>query len=202
VTATVRFTRGLKTLIGMTNPTRFGPILDGEMKRANFVLGAQVRREMRRRINERRYHANAALTTFIKGSTKPLADDGDLFGDLSIKVVSAEQVEIGIMRSSRSANVAAIVHEGAVVPITERMRAMFKYLSLKSHGRNVQLKGRALELWGRRPEGGWKGFRRDRNEIIIPPRPFAEFVLEPEWLAKAQEQWGRAIDRAFRKFRK
>jgi len=193
---------GWKRFAGMLHPSKFARHLDGQMKRANGLVGMRLKGQAKRHIasGSGGYKANRPLTVFIKGSSLPLADDGDLVGSINYHVVSPYHVEIGVMRASPFADIAEIVHEGRTIPVTAKMRSMFFMLWLRSQGHPVPLSGRAKELWNRRPERGWLRLGDTKRAIIIPPRPFMMFVsTDPSVRVWIEKQWLSALKAAFSK---
>jgi len=166
-----------------------------EMKRATRTNAAIVRREVKESLRGGSYAANAVLTRFIKGSSRPLVDTGQLFKAIAFRSTSPFRAEIGVLKGHHSANIALIVHEGATIPVTPAMRGMFALLEDVSEGRREpgRLTGRARELYARQ-EKGWKALRPSTTAIRIPPRRFflpviqnAELhrLLAKNWLAAA-----------------
>lgn len=193
---------GWKKFSAMLHPTKLGRHIDGQMKRANGLIGLRLAGQAKTRITSGSggYKRNAGLTRFIKGSESPLADHGDLVGQIKHQVISAETVEIGVMKTSHLADIAEVLHTGITIDVSTKMRAMFFILWLKSKGYPVSLTGRAQELWDRRPQRGWQKLRDDKTAIVIPPRPYFLFILtDPAVRAWIQEQWGFALKAAFTK---
>lgn len=153
-----------------------------------FAAGVQITarvivREIRQNIKRGNYAGhrtpNAPLTRAIKRSSLPLADRGQLFKAITLKVTSWSTVEIGIAKESDRANIAQIVHEGVEIPVTPKMRRMFQALAEASDGGRSpsSLTGRAAELWARM-SGGWKALKDSTEVIKIPARPFIREVIE------------------------
>ena len=193
---------GWRTMRAMLRPARFSAALNTNLRQANALIGAKVAGIAKKRISSGSggYAKNRPLTAWIKGSARPLADNGDLLGRIRYEVIGPWSVEVGVMRWSKMANVAAILHEGAKIRVTSKMRAMFFALWLKSIGAGVVLRGRAKELWGQRPESGWRPLAASTSQIFIPPRPFMDFVLtDPSVIQMAKLNWNQAIAASFRK---
>lgn len=150
---------------------------------ATRVNAAVVKREIRDNIRKGSYADNrdpdAALTRWVKRSTVPLVDTGHLFRSVTVTVIGWGRAEIGVLRGDPEANVARTVHDGKVIPITERMRRMFKALADASDGKlsPSHLSGRAAELWQRRP-GGWHALRAGTTHVRIPARPYLSEVMD------------------------
>jgi len=103
-----------------------------------------------------------------------------------------------IIHGMRADELAEILHDGATIPVTPRMRAMFYYLSMASMGRMDpgRLTGAAAEMWKRQP-GGYFGLSEDTTHIEIPPRPFIREVFEDKATINfVQANWQNAFRRA------
>jgi len=148
------------------------------------------------------YKENAPLTVAIKRSTKPLIDDGDLRKAITHKAVDAFTVFVGVLRTHAFSNIAEKLHEGVVIPVSRKMRNMFRLLWLKYQlflrGKDAELKltGRAEDLW-EDYKGPW--YRIRKPKIVIKPRRFFKFAFDdPELQKKAKENWDLAIARTLR----
>lgn len=143
----------------------------------------------------RGFAKNAALTQAIKGSNKPLVDDGTLFQGITSKVIDDFTVFAGVLRTDKNFNVAAAVHEGAQVKVTPAMRRMFFMLWKASTGGidPGQLTGRAKELFGRMQEG-WLPLTSSASVIVIPPRRWVEVAFRNTQMTKlVRQNWERAM---------
>lgn len=198
-------TTGFKAWERAIDPKLFGDRLKKEIKRANGFNGKLVEGRMRKTIQEGSFKSNAALTTFIKGSAKPLVDDSDLYQ--AITSVSApeaggiDEVFIGIKRSDhKNFNIALAVHEGYTLKVTPKMRGLFFFLWKASEDPKVasKLTGRAKQLFDRRP-GGWKPLGKETTAITTPARRFVEVTFNDAALEKqVRDNWERAIQAAMK----
>lgn len=150
------------------------------------------------------FEANAALTIDIKKSQKPLVDKGGLFQSVTSQVVDKKTVFAGVLQTDELFNIARALHEGAVVPVSPKMRNMFRMLWWASIG-NIdpsELTGGAALLWERKP-GDWLPLKESTTAIIIPGRPFVEVAFaSPELAMKAKENWQKALASAFKELAK
>jgi hypothetical protein len=199
---TVRLTGNWRGLRFLLNVARVDEALQKAVRHATGVNAQIIRREIRENIKTGKYAPsrppNAALTMFIKGSSKPLVDTGHLFQAITSEVIDFGRAEIGVSRMARDAQVAIIVHEGAVVRVTQRMRRMFRALADVSNGKRdaSSLRGRAAALYARRRKG-WKPLKPSTTHIVIPPRPFIAEVLEsPKVQRRVYENWLEAAGAA------
>ena len=170
-------------------------------RNAKLALGA-----VRRGIRSGGFERNAALTIHIKGAgKKPLVDSGRrLFQGLTSEVRSDVTAFIGYKLGAEGFAAAAAVHEGAIIKVTSKMRAMFRILWLASMGQvePSKLTGRAAELWARAP-GGWLPLKPSTVVIVIPARRFiARAFTESKLKASVKRNWETAIKRSLKEMAK
>lgn len=134
------------TLVGMVKTGKWdkvgfilnAPSFDKRIKRntriAHQRVALEYRKDVRASIRGKKYAPNKAMTIAIKGSSTPLVDNADMINAITFKVDGDEKVEIGIKRSATSGdgkklyNVAEILHGGATIRVTDRMRNFFKVM--------------------------------------------------------------------------
>jgi len=181
------------------HPGKFSARLKQEVKKATGLNAAYVAKAARKQISKGMDPANTALTQLIKGQNKPLVDSSALWDSIWFQMLNWKTAFVGVLRTDESFNVAEIVHDGTVVKVTQRMRAMFRWLYWASIGKvqPSQLTGAAAELWQRNPNGIWRPLRAATEAIIIPARPFMANAFEDEdVVAIVLLNWQRAVDRA------
>lgn len=143
---------------------------------------------------------NAALTQAIKGDNKPLVDQGALFQQITSKVVDDFTVLAGVLRTSGAYNVGLIVHEGATIKVTPKMRGLFFVLWKASEGMldPGQLEGRAKELFEQMSEG-WLPLNANTEVIVIPPRPWIRIAFNnTQMIKQVRDNWKQAMEASFR----
>jgi hypothetical protein len=179
----------------------FEATLRRNMRVATQLNGHLAEAAVRRAIRAGSFAPNAALTIAIKGSSKPLVDQGSgIFQAVTSEVVDDFRVFVGVLRSDEHYNVALALHEGATIPVSDKMRGMFFVLWQASTGAMpaAELTGRAAELWERMP-GGWLPLRPSTTAIIIPGRPYLANAFNDATLrARVQRNWEQALSRTFR----
>lgn len=187
---------------------RFESYLRNEVAKATRTLARHIQSQMRKRIRRRDYTRNALLTRLLKRSSTPLVEDGDLIAGINVRQMGWNRAFVGLLRagkfSGRSFNLAVHLHGGPdgkkplLIKVTPKMRAMFTFLSLKSHGwADINLTGRALELWNKNPRIKWRALSRDTTHITIPQRPFVKAVFDDPHIHKtARRVWKDAVVRA------
>lgn len=196
----LKFDSGWKRFGRAVDPARFKRQLKANIAAANARNGAAGKKLVRQAIKAATFDNNAPLTAFIKGSTKPLVDRGDLWQAVTMKQPSWDTVFIGILQSDGASNIAELLHEGGTIRVTDKMRAMFLALHLAGEGKldPSKLTGRAAELWARRPARGWLPIAEGTSTIKIPPRPFIrEPLSNPSFAALVRANWEQALAKTF-----
>lgn len=203
---------GFQQFLGALDPATFNRLLRKHVGAATRLNGLLLKKRVRERIRSGVPPRNAALTMLIKGSSKPLVDRGDLFGAVTSAVISWDRAEVGFLRTSGANNIGEILTRGAIIPVTDKMRAMFKALAMVADGSwpASKLRGRALELWNRRPGLPWKPLKDSTKAIVIPPRPFMRQAFTDQatideclatWRQAVQDAIDEAVEDAKRKLR-
>ena len=133
-------------------PTRFTRALHKEVARANARIGSEFQRRARKAIQGAGYAGNSPMTVAMKGSSKPLVDDGDLMGALTWAQdrVDPMVVWLGLKRYAKEANIGRILHDGATVKVTPGMRRLlFARLTklAKGKGRKARKAREFLAQW-------------------------------------------------------
>ena len=120
--------KGFERLKRVLDPKRVSRDLPKHVKEANQILGIWLVDQIRRGIRERQFDSNAPLTKILKNSDLPLVDHGDLLGSTAYEHRGPFILDVGVLKRESEANVAAILHEGATISVTDRMRKFFRYL--------------------------------------------------------------------------
>jgi len=203
----IRFDGGWAKYREAVSWARFEPILRKHVGKATErnALSAvkQIRKEMKAGVPPR----NAKLTITIKGgSGKPLVGTpgADLFSSATYSLESWDKAIAGVKRTSGNYNVALIVHEGATIKVTPKMRGMFDVLfrASRAHkeGRPIpKLTGRALAIWEASKKKRFYPLKPSTTVIRIPKRPYVRYAFQDLGLKRlVQEQWSTAVQKAFR----
>lgn len=193
--------KGLKRWQKALNARGFDEAARAEIRRATELNGKVLEAAQRKVLQAGSgfMKRNAPLTVKIKGSSKPLIDHGDLFQGITSKVIDDFTVFAGVLRTHESYNIAKLLHEGAKIKITPKMRTMFSLLHKASTGHfdPAKLTGRAAELWARSP-GGWLPIGKRTRLIIIPPRRWVNLAMRRSTTI-VRKNWVDAMNRAFAK---
>lgn len=199
--------KGFRKLVGSGGrlPTLFGPVLEKNVGRATRANAVAARKQIRQEIKAGVPPPNAELTARLKSkgkrrTTKPIVGTpgADLFNAVTWDVESWDRATVGVKRTSEAYNVGKIVHEGATIRVTEKMRYMFQMLAwaARSQKRRPHLEGRALELWeaGGRWNTKWRPLRPETKVIVIPKRPFVRYAMQDPQLKNVMEtNWTNAV---------
>lgn len=137
--------------------------------------------------------ANAPMTIFIKGHGDVGRDKGDLRKAIKVVRFGNASYWVGVRKSDPNYPKAMILHKGATIRVTPKMRALFDVLAHVSNGTASpsSLRGRARELWRRRPRG-WRPLSQSTKRLVIKPRPFMK-------TAEASVNVKRRVQAALRK---
>lgn len=188
-------------LAAVGQPEKFKAQLAQNMRKATELNGKLAERYMRKAIQTTfNIVPNADLTINIKKSSRPLVDYGELFKGITSQVVDNFTVFVGVLKTDQEKfNIAKIVHEGTVLPVTPAMRGMFLFLYKASMGEMdpAKLTGRAAALWARMP-GGWQKLDDSTTSILIPARPWATITFaNSEFKAKVVANWHAAVKKTY-----
>lgn len=170
---------------------------------------------VRQRMTTAKFDANAALTIALKGSTKPLVDRGQLFQSITSQRVDRARYFVGVLKTNNRYNIAAAIHEGASIPVTDKMRGLFFSLWLATKDPKTKARDKAgrfratVKMKSKRAEE-LKRIAIRRKVVIfplkasttvirVPRRPFIEQTFRDRAIVeKLRTHWQRAISNAMR----
>lgn len=181
----------------------FNAQLRRQLRRATMLNAKLVERQIRQVIRSGEFERNANLTVALKGSTKPLVDQGQLFQFITSKVIDDTTAFVGVLRTDDNYNIVQTIHNGANIPVTKRMRGLFFILWQAGQGDFPldRLEGRAAELFQKMPNAryGWRPLKDSTTHIIIPPRPFIHEAMDDRKLQlRIKENWVMAVQAALK----
>lgn len=173
----------------------FDRLFKKNMRKAIKLNSLAAKRAIRHTIKKGDFTQNAPLTIMIKKSNKPLIDTKKkIFKSINHKILSNISVWVGVLKTSDEYKFVKLLNDGGVIPVTTKMRNMFKLLwKVSSGGINpAKLKGRAKELWERAP-GGWLPLNKSTKAIVIPSRPFIDKAFKDKVLhSLVKKHWTEA----------
>lgn len=172
---------------------------------ATAFNGEKAVAKIRKTIKSGDYKPNRPLTVILKGGNKPLigTKHAQLFNSITQQVIDPITVFVGVKRSALNFNIAKIVHNGATIPVSSKMRGLFYYLYLASINQIPvdELTGAAKELWSLHP-GDWRPLKKSTTTITIPKRQFINKAFEDGALMKqAQNNWHKALKKAYKELK-
>ena len=195
--------------ISGVDPKKFDSSLKRNITHATEISARYITRQIQARLHGGgSYKSNARLTVIIKGGSTPLMDTGEFAAAFGYRRKRWNDFHIGLMRSQihgmDADYLAKILHDGASIPVTDAMRAMFKMLWMVSIGETSpdKLTGRAAEIWDKFQRHG------DPDDVIlpldpstktihIPGRPFMRDTFrDPRTRGFVQAQWTIALRRS------
>lgn len=184
----------------MKGPAVFNAELRKQYSVAGRTAGLKLAAIMRQKIQGGIPPPNAQMTIDIKGSSKPLVDSGRLFKAITSESggsVKDFNIRVGVKRSHKLANVAAIVHDGRKQTVTRRQQVLFRALYFASIGRKITVRsarGRALLSEAK----GVITPIKEGETLVIPPRPFAaETLNDPRARQIVEAEFRNALKRTF-----
>ncbi len=180
---------GFKRLKRMLSPGTFERRLKKHVKVATQLNALLAEGEIKTDISAGRFAKNSAMTIALKGSSKPLVGaTGELFKSIIGRAVAWNLALIGVLKNKKVKNkktgkvdsifqIAAILHDGATIRVTDKMRRYFFALSR---------------------EFGTMPLSSRTKVIVIPPRPFLRGAVKKRLIKKYKANWQRAIGKAMR----
>jgi hypothetical protein len=180
IKADLQFTGWDKVKV-MLNPIKFERALKRRVKDQNEKLSKLTIEALDKSIESEKVQ-NKPLTKILKHSHKPLVEEGEMFGSVGSKLKGFYQFVTGVRRiGDKGQNVAAILHEGAIVPVSDGMRSYFRAMAVKF-------------------QPLVKPLRASTTQIVIRPRPFMKraFFDNDVLTQRILFGWRDAIHLAFR----
>lgn len=180
--------KGFEELRSKLDHKKFSKLLKRNVRKAQRRNSLAAEGEMKRRIDAGRSLAkNSPITVAIKGSSRPLVDGGDLKASINHLLVRWDLAFIGVLRTKKVSdengrthdllNIAFILHEGATIKVTQRMRNYFRFMARLYPGR-------------------WFPLKSSTQVIRIPPRPFLKFATTKKMEKKYTSEWNKAVQAA------
>lgn len=185
----------------LTNFDEFGRLLDPDgfrdrlitnIGRATLRIALDAEREIKEDMTKGKFKKNSPVTSFLKGSSRPLVNTGELLKAINARVTEWDQAVVGVIKAAakrdkkgkfvshdkKLLNVARIVHEGASINVTKKMRMFFFILARENPGQVRPIKSTT-------------------KVIVIPPRPFLESAVKNSQVSKYETMWANAINNTF-----
>lgn len=192
-------------------PAAWNEALERHVTRAHKIVGLAWQTVARRMINSgTAYLPNSPMTVLLKGSSRPLVDNGDLFQALTYQATTQPggvmTLRLGVVRGRKGGtderiNIAHILHEGATINVGTNPQVRRKVWAmardrLRSAGelRDKQ-RDTVLKAAGVLSTGGGA----TRSIWVIPSRPFIERpTMDGGFQKAAKKAYTRAVEEALR----
>lgn len=175
---------GFEELERRLNPRHAKNRLERRVQEATRLNSQIAASAIVRSINSGQYAANSPLTVAMKGSGRPLVDRGVLVQSIEGRAASWDEAVAGILqtrpthgsggKSKDLLTVAKVLHFGATITVTPKMRSFLAAMSHRHPGKYFPLKPTT-------------------TVVVIPPRPFLQSALTDAMLSKYQANWMKAI---------
>ena len=177
---------GFDKFAALVNPTKFSRRLKKNVGQATRKVGLVAEGKIKESIYSGDYRKNSMVTITNKGSARPLVDTGQLVQSINSKSVDWQTVDVGVLRRAKVSShqnkdiidVATILHFGATIKVTQKMR---NYFAAKS----------------REEPDKWRPIRSSTRFIVIPPRPFLNVVESRGQQFIYKEIWDLAVEATF-----
>jgi hypothetical protein len=185
---------GFKKLKEKLRPRSFEKRLKREVKKATRRVGLLAERKIKTDIRQKKVKPSklSGMTIAIKGSTKALVNSGQLLQSITSKVIAWDIVVVGVLKNKKVRDeatgavkdvimIARILHDGATIPVTPKMRRYFFWLANADES-PVQGKISPLSM--------------STRVIRVPARPFMKGVLDKTARKLYQKVWQGAVNKA------
>lgn len=190
---------GWREVLNGLDAVAFRRRLEREIRHANQRIGREAVAVVRRQIRGGAYAPNAATTAFLKASSRPLVNTGELFQSISFDTPAWNVARIGLLRATmgpEAVNIGIALHEGYTITVTDRVRARFMAMIRAAAGMTGSLGRDAQGRFRRRgvlpPLSG-----PARSVWIVPPRPYLEDPLSSAgFRGFVFDAWSQAARRA------
>ena len=190
-TVTVKL-RGFESFAQKVSRSKFRKRLQRNIRQATMRNALDAEKAIRGVIRSGVLAPNRPRTRLIKGSSRPLVDDGDLLASITHKIrrfgfeaivgVLRKRIDKGEGGAPRDIrNLAFILHEGAVMTVTPKMRRFFAWKSRME------------------PEV-WFPLAASTTVLAIKGRPFFKIAIRQNrpLRERIKSRWRKAVGRALR----
>ena len=187
MTAGIKKDNNWRRFQNMLDPRNFQSKLNRVISLATRRAAQYVVGEIRASIQRNEYEplSGLAIVSKAKTSSLPLVDAGSLWLSITDKAINPFTAFVGVLRQAKGKrgknmyNIAMVLHEGAVIQVTPKMRAYFWY----RHNEDPR----------------WLPLNPTTTAIFIPPRPFIRQVVEkPHVKQKVWAEWRKGMRQVLR----
>jgi len=177
----VKLTGDWNRLREITSFKGFSRRVKSETKKAIRDCGKIVEAATKKAIRSNVPPPLSPLTVALKHRRISLRETFTLVRSIKRIVPSWNHGFVGFLDADRRGHrigsvalLARTLNDGDTIPVTQKMRNLFRILADADAGKisPSMLSGRALEMWERAGNFEWKPLAKSTTHIIIPPRPF------------------------------
>lgn len=177
--------QGYETFLQMLKGGEYNRIFRMGLRNANKKLAVLGAARLSQEVRSGQHAPNSPLTAWLKKSSKPLVDHGDLLSSVSSKVGSRwYSFYVGTKRRTPSGkNLSHMLETGFTIKVTPKMRALFWH-------------------WAKESGGQFKGLKSSTTSIRVPPRPYMKqaFFNDKTFMGTVQLEWKNVIHNTFMHF--
>lgn len=186
--------KGFTEVADLFAPGKFEKRLEAEVGKATKLNALLAEGAIKRGIySGKGIDKNSKFTIALKGSSRPLVDSGELVKSINGRAEKWDEFVVGVLKSRMVRDektgkskdllsIAQILHSGATVTVTPKMRRFFFWMASRYE------KGEIKEPW--------KPLSARTKVIRIPARPFLRFAVTDKMNAKYTDNWAMAVQRA------
>lgn len=184
--------KNFNELKDILDPKKFEKRLMRHVEKATEANALFAEAEIKKDISAGKYKENAALTKILKGSSKPLVTrGGELFKSIIGKAEAWNVARIGVLKNKVITEngkkkdlmmVAKLVHDGAIIPVSDKMRRLFIFWAFS---KKSEYKGLVFPLNTR------------TKQIVVKGRPFLKSALKKIMKQTYRRKWEQATNKAF-----
>jgi len=173
------FKGDIKELKKFLKGRSFKVMLDREIRKATIENGLIMQAEIRKRIREKKYLANAKVTLLGKKSQIPLINSGQLHNAIRNELLNSFKARVGIAPGS-IAEIAKILQEGYTLKITKETRAAI-FGRIKANKKSIDT----------------LPSKKSKGVIRVKGRPFLDSVFRDKDLQdEINNNWDVAVKKA------
>jgi len=183
---------GFDKLKDMLEPGKFPQRLERHVRKATAKVGLIAEGAVKTAITQGDFAKNRPMTIAQKGSDRPLVDSGELLKAITSEVEDWDRVVVGVIKDQTVQgedgkpdsikSIAAILHSGATIEVTDKMRAFFRHMADKFERGEIK-----------KP---WRPLKASTKVLVIKKRPFMERALRKRYQDRYQAIWAAAVQKA------
>jgi hypothetical protein len=199
---TITLSKDWEKFMKACDPARFRKNLRAHMRIATERNCILISKLISAQIESDKFDPNSELTKLLKGSSKPLIDSHLLARNITHELESAFCGLIGTVRNRAGANIARILHEGAVLQLTDARRKWLAQAikrAFNKAGKDHQSKEGTGYSYSEGKASPTRGSSMSAHSaLVIPSRPYIVSVFNDVVVKKVLSEWENAYYQAIR----